>query len=468
MKKFIALLIVAMLLIPQTVLGADLSSLNYTMNNATAKYEMSFKFNKPLEIISSLEDYGYLGEISDFIDLKALLENLSTASIKGEVKLDASEDFKKIKMYSQASENTSLTFNENLNIYAESSAAVWMDMDFSDLSNPKLKMITKSPFIRKYVVLDTADYDTSFMDLSQISALFSKETLEAINKTALNILEKHAKILYANGKYTIKLDDAGFKGYVKDLISYAIPFTGLSADESAELMQAVSYLDKISILGKDGLSMIYVLSGRKISLAETKLHISLNIYDILNTAQTEIPEFLTKENSYIDFTLSAKEKYSDIGSTKVTLPVLTDENTYQPYSYEGYYPEEYEYELPYSLWGTTESIIIENDKYYLPLRSLFAENFEEGRYSLSYNDGVVLILGELLPQIEIIPSLNKIYVNSALHSEGSVKIRDNVTYIDAEALSSILGYNLSYLDYSLIDKTYSYGLYRYDSYKGFF
>ena len=71
MKKFISLLIVVMLLIPQTVFGADLSSLNLNMNNATARYEMSFSFNKPLEIIAALEDYGYLGAISDYIDLKA-------------------------------------------------------------------------------------------------------------------------------------------------------------------------------------------------------------------------------------------------------------------------------------------------------------------------------------------------------------------------------------------------------------
>ncbi len=461
MKKFIALLIVVMLLIPQTVLGADLSSLNLNMNNATVKYEMSFKFNKPLEILSVLENNGYLGEIADYIDLKSLIEGLAASSVKGEVKLDASEDFRKLKMYCSANENASVIFNENLNFNAGSNTAVWMDMDFSDLTAPKFKMITKSPFIRKYVVMDTSDYGLSGMGLSQLAPMFSKETLGAINKAALNILEKHAKISYANGRYTIKLDDAGFKGYIKDLISYSLTFAGLSADDLTETIQALNYLDKINILGKDGLSMVYILSGTKPSLAETKLHISFNIYDIMKAFEAEIPEFITQKNSFIDLTLYAKEKYSDIGSTKINFPVLTEENTYQPYSYEGYYPEEYEYELPYALWDTSESVIIENDKYYLPLRSLFAENFEESRYSLSYNDGVVLLMGELLPQIELIPSGNEIYVNSTLWNEGNVIIRNNVTYIDAEALSSILGYNLSYLDYSLIDKTYSYGLYRY-------
>lgn len=463
MKKLTALILALVLCIASTAFAADLSKLNLSLNNFTAKYEMSFKLNKPLEIISALEDNGYLDEIADHIDLRSLLESLADTAFSGEVKVDASKDYKKLQMYTSLKGSSSVVLNENFDFGVNGSSAVWMDMNFTDLESPGLRMISTSPFIRKYAVLDTEDL-LSEADFSKMSALFSEEMIAAVNKTAVNMIEKYADISYANGRYKVKFDDTGFKGYLKELISYAMTLTGASDGEAVEISSAVSYLDGIQIIGKDGVTMDYILSGTKLSLAESKIHIALNVYDICKAIGEEPPEFLTEKNSNIDLTVSAKEKYSDIGSTKVSFPVLTEENTYQPYSYEDDYTyEEYEYELPYGIWGTAETVVCENGKYYLPLRSLLSENFEEGKYSLSYNDGVVLLTGELLPQLELIPSQNKIYVNSVLSEEGDVIARNGVTYLDAEAFRAILGYNLSYLDYSLIDGMYTYGLYQYDN-----
>ncbi len=431
MKKLLAGVLAGGMLF-QTAAFADTADdlteiLSQQYKSATIGYSARVKLEKPLAFLEEMQNaeeeeyksqewYSYYpGE--DIADYRMLAEGLFDSTADLTVKVDASEDYKKIDSEISGNITFPAKVNESLKLTGDASFGMWLAMDFTDAENLKYDMTVKMPLSRKYIYIDY----TKMMqeaDLAEMGQVLDEEALKALTEKSKKLLEqslrKSADIKKEGSKYIISFDNNGFIEFMENYMNGVFSLVKeISAKYSAnaddldfslppEIKEAIESLKKMNILGENGVTVEVSTEGNTLSGMKVLCDIDLNLYDIMTALGMYAPEYITKDNSYISFDAELDYKYSEIGSTKIDFPELNDKNCNyiepdEPSEDDGNYPWYHEEEI---LGNETNGYALRglNSVPYLYCKNMLADYAEwVGNYSMydsyemiSWNDGKVI------------------------------------------------------------------------------
>lgn len=458
MKRIFAqVLIICLVLSGTTVFGAGEDKLFNALTNVIYSGELEMtvgaKLNAPLEIIDVLieaDEYGYYEDVP--VDFKMLFEGLLNSEYDISCKYNISKDYKKADMYFSLAASNPIDINDSLKIGAWSNWEMWMQYDFIS-ETPVYKMILKTPVSKKYVVFDVSEV-LKESPIASSHLMPDEEYTAEINGKMAALYKENSTVKKTSGGYKMTIDDAGFKNIflgtfdiIIEMVEEQLLRMNLSESEITEAKSQFNQVksavegsrDKFSIIGKDG--FLYDLKVNTLGFiteGDLSLNIGLNVYDIMSAFGMEEEckkTGITKENSKIDFTVNAFEKYSKHNqNVKIDYPVLTEENSFNPVAPSGM-AESGDYISEYKYFSVIEegAPVVLNGKSYVKLRSVA----EECGFDISFSDGVVLVDTKTsIGKVEY--KLNSKEVKTG---EGAFELtepvieRGGATYVTEEALS---------------------------------
>lgn len=491
MKKLIAtLLACAMLCSCSFAFAAQTPSIDFLKSNAflsdvEQSGTISFKLNKPFELLQLITENTDSDAMSDYIDVAMLFESVFDSTMAVHSKSKITNDGKKCITEAHIKSDIPFKANSNLEGNVKANYSVWNEFDFTDAENPYFDTIMTHPFAVKYITVNSdlvlENGEATEEELSEIcKVLFDNINLGKLNDNAIDSIERNASITGNSKKVRIAFTDIGLKMYLVDVIVPVLKEIDESLLESYDEAAVKEALAKVPVFGKEALVMEYTLDSKgRISEDKITLNVDLNIYDLAVTLTGDVPPSemgITREKCELDFTVTGQTSYK-YSSVEIKKPVLTEENSidifeYQdPYyyaepDYDEYY-EDYDY---YSSWtyADFDANCFENGELkYVGLRSFF----EGAGYSVSYENGVIKAQLESehvkYKAFCFIPGFNVTYTD--VHDvvlDAPVLFKDGTTYIsikDCEALTNftkdgIYYYfetNDGYIDFE--DNVYMYG-----------
>ncbi len=477
MKKFISILLSIMFCF--SVLTANASSvpdfMNKDYNNYTADYKLSMTINNTEEIVSFLEELQMPDEVSNFIDVKSLIDSLCQVSSVMNVQAEISDDFRRVKAAVTAQTNQNIVFNRNYDTSYRAKMGIWVDMD---MDNKKLVIIYSTPLNDKYAVIDfakDAPQEVSDMVFDAYDKMFNREFMEKNNKEIINLAVKHADITMKGNTCTVKYDNDSFVALIDDVMDYSMKLSSeiyASYGEQLEDFDIPSFKG-IKLLGDKGITCTYKLSGNKIKTVSEKWDVSISLADIF--AKITGAPWQYEFNGDINLTLETETDVSKIGTTKVLMPELTDENSFNisdmfGMGYDEYGYETEEWEMPkvsFYVWGDTETDTFDGERYYMPLRNCIEEAYY-GAADITYENGLVTITTDCGDaQQDISVSLNvgedSAVVNGTVYEDvGTFKIIDGSVYAGVDFYEKCLGWTLEYLQKDLLTGSLYYEFYTSD------
>ncbi len=456
MKRVLCLIIALATMLSNAAFAAvDLSVLAEQRTSAECSFEASFTLNKPLNFIEKLSEFDE-NPITGVLDLDVFIESLFKSAVKGTLKMNASKDLKKMDLAIETESTAPAQFNRNLAVTVNAKAGIWINLDLSDAENPIYGMILRTPTADKYITVDMAKLlksdPTSEAQLEKTikacNLLANEFAADGINNAALKLIEECATIGRAGNTITVKFDDEGFKKYISELFEmtkeFSDVFSGLSDlselpevsndmvtselpevsedTDMSELAEAAEdefvpemsedmpasvigfgfdadtiaeALKNIRILGKDGIELRYTISGRTITKADTKAHISVNVGEVVRAFGADEEYASAFDNANVDFTFKSTESYRNVNKgVNVTKPVLNAENSISlnelmqsnetiPEDWEYYDDYEYDY---FSVF-TNDFISLGINNAYVGVRDLFESTYED--FEITYSDGTV-------------------------------------------------------------------------------
>lgn len=440
------------------------------------------EFKSLVEFIKELAGEEY-EEIEYFTDLELVLETLFTSGTKIDMQADISKDFRKMNIGISGEFDLNVKPNENLEVVSKGKAGMWIEMNMEE-ENPAYRIILQAPWLNKYAVIDLfaamSDEDKAiFLEYTeQYEKAHSEDLIEKVNTAMLDIVEKHSDIKKSGNKYTIKFDNNGFVSMVRDVIGIILDvMVEISpeifdedpavAKEMVNLIkQTIPSLSGMTFVGEKGVTVEYVLSSGNIKTYTEFDDIKIDIPSIVETLGMEW-EFETRP--VLEFEIKASCNYSLYGKTKVDFPVLTEENSFDMISAfmpetEDYVEEEYIPEYP--LWSfscTSETVIENEDKIYVPLRGVLEEAYG-GNIDIAYNEGVITLTSAYFEEYDKI--VLTVGSPEATVGEKAVTIEpvilvEGVSYISEETLKTLFNYSYSYIVYDLLEKTYYIDIWEY-------
>ncbi len=468
MKKAISL-ILAMLIMTVCVFADVPEFLTKPVTNATTTSSISITFDSSESIVALLEELESPEEIEAFVDLNSLLKTLLSYDGKATVQADISDDYKKMKVGLTLDSVQNVDVNTNLNIGVNSKMGMWMNVDFS-AEQPVMEYIYSLPIMNKYFKMNLLD---SVEVAEMIKAFYNKEYISDITKQTMGILVKYADIEKSGSRYTIKFDNESFTSYLDEVLSCVY-------EKSEEIYKSIGivggiynpleYLPSVKgwkLLGENGFVCTYTTRNGKITKAEESIDISVDISEIYKAATGE--EWAYSSNGLLDFTITAKSEISKVGSTKVTFPKLTAENTIEMSDFIPEYEmaeQEYEYlpEVTYPNYYVSEScskLMMIDGNLYVPLRQTLDAAYGE-TVAISYNNGVITAECEYFPtfkQLKLTVGSNKVYADEIEHFMGTVIEEDGISYVNSAVFCDIFGWELSWAEYNMLDNWYHYTFY---------
>ncbi len=347
MKKMISIIcVVAMFFCFAPTAGA--SELDFIMqeySNYDSTIEYSVKVNKPLDILSFLnEEAG--------VDVQYIVEELLKSIVIADLQCEVSEDYLTGKIYAKYNLKLPVNISEDLKFAADLTGHMWMEYDLTSVENAKCVIIFKNPLKDEYIYIDM--FDPSLTGAAEEAKTVAVESIHAIDlkeavKELRGIVEKeykeHAVIAKTEDGYTkisftndslIDFAVDYFVGimdsdYMKNaLMAEGISVTGFDADEAA-INDAKSMIKSLSLFSDEDAFVIKYKTDENglLTDAEETVRIQFNIYDLAKTMEASDEDLypITKENSDVDITFVTKATYRDINSTVVKMPTLTEENS---------------------------------------------------------------------------------------------------------------------------------------------
>ena len=462
MKKLVSLLLAVMIMTANVFANADLPAfLTETYNNYTADYSISMTFDNSEKIIALLEEIEMPEQISYFVDMKTLLKSLLTYDGKMNLQADFSENYDKIKLALTTESTQLVNVNSNLNASINQKAGMWMNMDLSDAENPIFDIIYSHPFLNKYFTLTSDDmfsYAPEAIDM--LKSMFNKEYMDSINKLSTDLFAKYATINGSGNKYTVTMDNDGLTALIDELMLNMQTFMPIT-DKSISDVEFPS-VKGWQLLGEDGIECVYTLKSGKLSSEKATADISIALDQIYTAITGE--EWTYTSADTLDFTIEVSANVSKIGSTKVEIPVLTEENSFTISDMESAesYPEEEAPVTEYPAWyvdGYCNDLPIVDGEIYVPLRQTIESAYAETA-KIDYNNGVVTISSEYFPGFNTLTmtiGTDKVYADNAEYAVGNIFTIDGSTYVNNKLFSEILGWELTYAQYDLVNDEYSYG-----------
>ena len=464
----------AMLLMLVLCISVGASELDVLKEPLNATYTTSLKteLSNADEFIAALEELS--GEELDIdgqgmVDAYMFLGSLFDILGESTMKVDISEDYNKIKLSTESAVDLNADVNKNLYVFAHATTSVWIDMDISDITNPKCLVIISEPNNKKYQYIDlfeTMDDETKLQTILVLKAILNEQVIGGINDSIIAMYEDNAEITSDKDKVTVRFDNEGFVKLVDDVIDvvaeYAAMFDPENAEEYEE-MKAFSLSDyDLQFLGEKGVVFEYKKDG-----SESKAVCDFNIdFNSILAALGE--ETLEMENDLVlSFTITETQWMDDVGTTVVTFPELTEENSinlYDEYFNDDYYDEdEYEFEYPYYFGSaTTDYLPIVDGEIYVPLRAILEDAYDAENVNIAFDNGFITVTSEYFTDMEKISFKvgdTKANVDGYDFEVGTILLENGVTYVPADFFEIIFGWELESAYYDYLDNDYYVSFY---------
>lgn len=448
-----------------------------TYNNYTADYKFNMSISNADELVDFLGELEITEELDKYIDVLELIKSVCSASSVMNVQAEVSEDFRKMKAAITSETTQNIVFNTNLDTSYRAKAGIWVDMD---IDKKNLIVIYSTPMNNKYAVIDYAkDFPAEVTEpvFSLYDSMFNREFIEKNNKEIISIATKYADITLRGNKCTVKYDNDSFVAVINDVIDYIAKISygmSLASDGEVFAIDDIPSFEGIKLLGDEGITCTYKLSGNKIKSLSEKWDISIGLADIY-TSLTGMP-WEYDYSGDINFKLEADADVKKIGNTRVSIPKLTDENSFsvvkmleiEEAEYEDY--TEPEYVNPY-VWNQVEGDTFDGERYYMPLRSCIEEAYIDSSV-ITYDNGLVTITTDCGDESKDINASFRVgedtaTVNGMVYSGfGAFKMIDGSVYASVEFYEKCLGWTLDTLQKDILWNCLYYQFYtsKYEEY----
>ena len=474
MKKFLAILM--SLTVVFSAIGVSAASvpkfMEATYNNYTADYKFNMSISNADELVDFLGELEITDKVDKYIDVKALIKSLCSVSSVMNVQAEASSDFRRMKAAITSETSQNIVFNTNFDTSYRAKSGIWMEMD---IDKKKLVLIYSTPMNNKYAVIDFAkDFPAEVTEpvFSLYDSIFNAEFMKKNNKEIMSIAAKYADISLKGNKCTVTYDNDSFVALVDELIDY---IGKLSSDMAAYTGDEITpfgdipSLEGIKLLGDEGIVCRYNLSGTRIKSVSEKWDISIDIADIFTklTGMSWDYEYSGK----LDFKLEASANVTRVGTTRVSMPKLTEDNSFSivemiEADYDDYeITEDYEtfYVNPY-VWNHMETDTFDGERYYMPLRASIEEAYMETSV-ITYDNGFVTITtdcGDASKDINVSLRVGEdtATVNGTFYeSLGAFKNIDGSVYASVDFYEKCLGWTLESLQKDILSGALYYDFY---------
>lgn len=488
MKKILSILIILAFVFSGLTAYAQIPEfLTKTYNNYTAGYTLSFQLENADQIVDLIKEHVPNEGPLKVLDLNSIFSSMLSLDATANVKANISDDYKKIQLSATTDYFYDVTTGENMVISLKATAGSWLNMDFS-ASEPVFELIYSYPYSNKYIKQNLLD-DCSEEEKAQIIAIMNlvlnKEFIDSFNGTAMQLLEKHAKITVSGNICTVEIDNAGLIALIEDCIavfgakiSALMPYFTEAAsigiiggadgptaiyttdDTDAELPPEALFpsLDGVQLLGNEGIICKYTLSGNKPSKIEMDMDISINLSELIGD------DWTSEKPLNIDFSVKYDANMSNFGTTKVDFPVLTEENSVNykelfDFSTPAYnsYPQNY-------AWFETDKILQPNNLYYLPLRQTMT-NVYGNDITIEYQDGKITLQSPWFTEFETITfyeNSTRAFVDEKEITISPILEQDGTAYISWAVLEELFNWSGLSITHDMLNEVYSIDFYAYD------
>ena len=473
MKRTVSIILIMVFAFSFVTANAEVPKfLTECYNNYTGQYSVSLSFESSDDIIALLEELEMPEEVDYFVDLKALLKSLLSCDAQMLLQADMSDDFRKIELGLTAETLYKVDINSNLNVAADMKMGMWMKMDL-DEENPVFEIIYSHPMLNKYILINVfemiADENEKEEMLRALTAIFNKEYITSIQETSVSLMEKYADIKISGALCTVKIDNDGFTAMMDELMlaiseMMATEYTGIDQVYIDETFGTVPSFSGLKILGDGGLVYKYSLLSGKISKAEMSMDVDMDISSLVTYLTGEEWEY--EASGRLAFEMESVVKVSNIGKTKVTFPVLNDENSFdimemmpEPYEPEG---DVYEKQYPnFYAEGYVDYLPVIDGDIYVPVRATFTSAYDD-QVEIQYNNGIITLHSSYFPgftQLKMVVGSGTVYADAREYKTGKVIERNGVSYVSYKLIEDVFGWELSSAYYDMVNKTYDYYFY---------
>jgi len=470
MKKFIALILLVVMSF--SAFGASAASVPKFMDkiyeNYTADYRLSLTIDNADEIVAFLHECEIPAQVTNSIDIEALLTSICAVDSVMNVQAEFSNDFRKMKVALTTETKQDIKLNRNFESAYLSKTGMWLEMD---IDKKELVIIYSTPLNEKYAVLDFAKdvpAEVSEMVFGMYDKVFNREYMEKTSHEIMTLAAKHADISlsgntcivrYSNDSFVALIEDTA--DYIKKMVSDMIPAT----DEDFEF--EIPSMKGIKLLGKDGIVCTYKLNGNNIKSLTEKWDISIGLAEIFKKVTGT--EWNYEFDGNLDFSLECRADVSKIGTTHPQLPDITENNSfsiadkYFPTPYNEYEYENYEesFYKSYYAFGNSDKEIYENGRYYVPVRACIEDAYW-GCSDIAYENGTVTIntycdTPEDNIRVTFTVGEDCAVVNGVYYEGfGEFIVADSTVYASVDFFEKCLGWSLYTLTKDLIDGSISY------------
>lgn len=476
MKKTVIFMIIAALVISTTSAFAQTDFLSESYNNYSANYSISMSFESGEQIKALLDELGALEEIEKYADINMLLTSLLSTDSTKTIQADISEDYKKISLGVTTESENLISLNPNLSADIKQKYGSWLKLDISDEENPYFRIITSSPILNKYSYVDFFDVlpkENHKVIIETLNTVLNKDFIEKINNSCADIIKEYADIKVLPGKCTVKIDNVALLSIISKYGSIVTDILSEFDDifTAEEIMSISSVFEKIAnssvtILGEEGIVITYGFSGDKVTNTDLDVDISFDVSELYTELTGEIWEYESTCN--LDLKYHQTAEFFNIGTTKVSFPDLTEENSFYDegsfgfLTYSAQTPAEEEFMTPYPAWyvsGECEYLPIIDDEIFVPLR-MTLENAYSDQITITYDKGTVTATSEYFPGFKTLSlksGSDKIYIDGKEHKTKKVIIKNDTMYVSSNLFVEHFGWEFSEAQYDLISKIYYFG-----------
>ncbi len=474
MKRLLSLVMVMIFMFSASAACAQVPEiLTKPMYNYTEEMSVSFSFESCDEIIALLEEMEMPEEISWYVDLKALLNSLFAYNGNVYASVDMSEDYKKIKMSLESDSRQYIEINKNFNADINTKMGMWIEMDFTSLENPVLKVIYSAPMLNKYMIIDVfamTDFETKAQIIEMMSNILSKENIDAMNTYSIGLITKYAKtenlsnssiITYNNEGLVSMLDE--MYGYMNEQMKDYMPQPEIDMpEEMIQPQYELPSFEGVTLLGDKGIVCKYNYAGGKINSYEMSADISLNIKELYTALSQQ--EWIYENEGQVNFSVKCVAKIKNTGKTKVSFPELNEENSVdlaekiqeQQQMYPNY-TEMMQYPYAWVDCQADELPVVGGD-IYVPLRTTLENAYFE-TVNISYENGIITATSEYFPEfktISVVIGGNALYTDLQEYNIGEVIKKDGITYVNYHMFEDVFGWALSGASYDMLEGNYWY------------
>lgn len=466
MKKIIAMMLsLIMLLSGIGVNGESLDFLKNPMTNYTQEGTFSFKITNVDEIINfftgGMDGIEELTE-NDFADFGLLFQTLLAFDGNMNAKYSVSDDYKNIKMSLDMGCNYNVEVNDKLSLLLKAGAEAWIEIDVSDLQDPSCKFIISTPFSKKYMYVDLFELIGSEDDSQKLALLLvlthftDKEFVGEMNSFSVKCVEEYADVTEKDGTYTIKFDNDAMLKYICSVANYMygdIASVFSVVTEENEVQALFPENPNLKILGDDGITLTYKTKNGTLESSSCTGDISVSLKDVFELLDIEYQFY---KDLCIEAELSAEYTCSDIGTTKVDIPVVNEKNGISLTDLFSNRNEEVDmgdFEYPSYYLYIGYDAYSDDDEIYIPFALLMDEAFGNN-VTVSISDNSVLsestYFGEFT-KLEFNIGETTACIDGKQIDAGKTKKVEDEVLVSKAFVENVFGWNVESLEHDLIN-----------------